>query len=108
MAVVVEAEVSAPPGEVVVRVVMALGLRAGGAAPMARMTTSGAVMIPVSRKKLDGSGEIAVTPSEGGCVVKLIGEAPPWPFSMGWGRRLLSDALGSATALRWRDPVSAG
>jgi hypothetical protein len=108
MAVVVEAEVSGTPGEIVVRVVMALGMRAGGAAPMARMTSDGAVMIPVARKKLGGMGEIAVTPRETGCVVRLVGQPPPWPFSMGWGRRLLSRALGSTAAFSWRDPASAG
>ena len=103
----VEAEIGAPPGEVILRLVMTLGMRAGGSAPAPRATATG-TSLSVRPLLLRGNGEILVRAREHGTTVELVGHAPPFPFSMGWGPRLLRRLLGPEAVVSSRSPGSAG
>ena len=78
--------VSEPPGSVLTSLVLRLSAE-HGVLIQPRVTLDGA-RLPLRHELFGGAAEFVVSAAEGGTRIRLVGTPPPWPFSIGWPRRM--------------------
>lgn len=83
---------SEPPGSVLTSLVLRLSAE-HGVLLQPRVTLDGA-RLSLRQGLFGGAAELIVSAAEGGTRVRLVGRRPPWPFSLGWPRRIQRRYLG--------------
>ena len=87
-----------PPGEVITELMLRLSAEHGRMV-QPRVTLEG-TRFPLRGGALRGAAEIVVSAEEGGTRVRIVGEPPPWPFRLGWARRMIRRYLPDGTLHR--------